>query len=173
MTRKLLPVVNAKPAASAAESIDEDTTNGAEASVIIWTSVGIVAAFILWLPLAYFAAKLGARMVPELAGAASAEELAARISALPSAAQAALQARVASLQLLAMLVAHAAAGALVAKFGRLTSLRSWTLIGVFTATLAALLTLASGGFSLFALVPIPLAAAGSAGGGWLMRRLGS
>lgn len=166
MSRKLLPVVNAKPAAPG-----EDEPNGAEASVLIWTSVGILTAFVLWLPLAYVAAKTGARLVPELAGAASADELALRIAALPPPEQAALQTRVAVLQLLALLLSHAAAGALVAKFGALTSLRAWTLIGVFTATLAALLTLGSGGFSIFALVPIPLAAAASAGGGWLMRRV--
>lgn len=166
MSRKSLPVVNAKPPAAR-----DEEPGGAEASVLIWTSVGIVTAFVLWLPLAYVAAKTGARLVPELAGADSADVLAVRIAALAPSAQAALQTRVAALQLLALLLSHAAAGALVARFGKLTSLRAWTLVGVFTATLAALLTLGSGGFSLFALVPIPLAAAASASGGWLMRRV--
>lgn len=164
MSRKSLPVVNAKAPSAEAEP------GAAEASVLVWTSVGIVTAFALWLPLAYLAAKTGAQLVPALAGAASADELARRIAALPPAEQAALQTRVAALQLLALLLSHAVAGALVARLGTLTSLRAWTLIGVFTATLAALITLFSGGFSPFALVPIPLAAAASASGGWLMRR---
>lgn len=166
MSKKLLPVVGAqKPSGAEADA----QTGGVEPSILIWTSVGIVSAFALWLPLAYLAAKLGASTVPELQGASSAEELARRIAELPAGARAAMQTRVAVFQLLALMISHAAAGALVARFGALTTLRAWTLVGVATTLLTVILATVSGGFTPFALVPIPLAAAASAGGGWLMR----
>ncbi len=165
MSKKSLPVLGARATASG------DETEGVEPSILIWTSVGIVFAFALWLPLSYLAAKLGASSVQELAGASSADELARRIADLPEATRASMQIRVASFQLAALLLSHLAAGAIVARFGSKTSLRAWTLVGLTTSLLTVILATVSGGFTPFALLPIPLAAVASAGGGWLARNL--
>lgn len=166
MSKKSLPVLGSRAPAGEA-----DEPNGIEPSILIWTSVGIVFAFATWLPLAYLAAKLGASSIPELHGASSADELARRIAAMPEASRAAMQLRVALFQLLALLISHAAAGAVVARFGVSTTLRAWTLVGLATTLLTVILATVAGGFTPFALLPIPLAAGASAGGGWLARRL--
>ena len=170
--KKLLPVVASSSSGSGgAGGASGDEPTGVEPSILIWTSVGIVFAFALWLPFAYLAAKLGASSIPELQGATSADELARRIATLPESARAAMQTRVASFQLLALVLAHLAGGAIVAKFGKLTQLRAWTIVGLFTTGITFLLASFSGGFTPFALVPLPLAASASAAGGWLTRRL--
>lgn len=163
MSKKRLPVVQSAPPPA-----DDDQAN---ASVLIWTSAGVVTAFLSWWPLSAIAAKLGTSGVPELAGASTAEEYAVRFAAMPEAMRAGVQARLSSLQLAALLLAHLLAGAFVARFSADSTLRQWTLVGLITGSLAALLALTSGGFSFGFFLPIPLAAAASAGGGWLLRRL--
>lgn len=165
VSKKLLPVVRSSSGASGEGADDE-----ARASLTMWTAAAIIVAFLCWWPLASVAAKLGTMGLPEL-DVASADDYAARFAALSEAARTSIQVRLAALQLGALVLAHLLAGGFLARFASESQLRQWVLVGVFTGAVAAAIAIsAGGGFSVGFFLPLPLAAAASATGGWLTRR---
>lgn len=163
MSKRSLPVLKSQGPQS---SEPDDATT---ASVLVWTSAGVVMAFLLWLPLASLAASLSTRLAPELAGAADAAEIAERLAAMSSEARDIVRLRISALQLCALGLSHLLAGFMVGYFSKESQLRQWALIGIFTGGIAALLSLGSG-FSWGLLLPLPLASISCAAGGWFGRQ---
>lgn len=122
-----------------------------------WVGFGAVAIFVAWLPLAWVAEAIGARLV---ASKGPLEELsrAERLRAL---------AMIALPQAFALALAALAGGFLVTKFGQGTRARDAAFSGACVGFLALGLTFASAGFSLAAFVVPLLATALAALGGRL------
>lgn len=147
------------PSSGAPEPESSSTRGG-------WVAVGVVAAFVVWLPLAYVASRFTAALVPD---ATSADALGGYLAALPDAERAALQTKMLLAQALALGLALLAGGALPVRFGSLR-VREAAWVGVATTGLAVILATVQGGFSPSSLLVLPLGAGCAALGGWLGRK---
>ncbi len=131
-----------------------------------WVGFGTAAIFAAWLPLAYAAEALKARVVAARVGdVRSAEETAAAIAALSSGDRARLGAIVVLLLVVPLLVAAFAGGYLVGRWGRGAGVREAALAGLATALIVSGLSCASSGLSWAPIVGVLLATPLSAWGG--------
>jgi hypothetical protein len=125
-----------------------------------WVGFGAVAIFVVWLPLAYLAEAVGRRLVASRLGAGGLSH----IESLTRAERLAVLARLAVPQAIALVVAGAAGGFLVTRFGKGTRRRDAAFSGLSVGLLALGLTYAQTGPSLAALA-VPLLATGAAAAG--------
>jgi tRNA-(ms[2]io[6]A)-hydroxylase len=112
-----------------------------------WVAFGTVMIFIAWLPLAYVGTTLVARAADGAGGLHPAAPLVA--------------------MLVPLVVASAAGGFLVGRFGRPAGVREALLSGLSTGLVAIALTALSGPFSPLFLLVAAIAMACAGGGGWL------
>jgi len=129
-----------------------------------WSAIGVVAIFVLWLPLTFITAALSKRLLAE-----ATEEGAAPISA---------RLGVAGMNLLAFALASFLGGAIIGRFGGSAGLKEATVAGLVTASIGwatiafsgAGLTLSGGAALLLLLIAVGAAAARGGGAVGLRQR---
>ena len=110
-----------------------------------WVGFGTVAIFAAWLPLAYAAQAVVARVLADRFGAsASAPEIASSLATMPAGERARLMAILALPNVAALGLAAFAGGYLVGRFGTGTGTREAATAGAMTALVALVLSLGGG-----------------------------
>jgi hypothetical protein len=130
-----------------------------------WVSFGVVAIFAVWLPLAYAAQALSARIVAHTFGDAGQDDVAVRLARMSDAERMRLSLTFALPHVLALALASIAGGFLVGRFGKGTGMREAASAGAGVALLALALSLRSAGVSWSSLVTIVVAVGFAAWGG--------
>lgn len=124
---------------------DEEGDNVARRPPWHWVGFGTVAIFAAWLPLAYGAQAIVARVLARHFGASpSAEEVRANIASMPASERARLMAILALPNVLALAIASFGGGYLVGRFGTGTGTREAASAGGMTALVALVLSLGAG-----------------------------
>lgn len=169
--RRRLPVINAPaPRATPGEPDDEERPPWQ------WIGFGVVAIFAAWLPFAYGAQALTARVLASRYGATTADELAVTLAAMPEAERVRLGAWLALPHVLALGIAAFAGGLLVGRFGARTTVREAGSAGLCAALIALALSVRDAGVSVTSLVTLVVATVfagwGGAVGARLRRRAG-
>jgi hypothetical protein len=130
--RRRLPVLNQSTPASAPDDDDETRPPWH------WVGFGTVAIFAGWLPLAYVAGAVSARVMAARFGAdASKEAIDLALGAMTSAERAQLMATVALPSLLGLALAAFGGGIVVGRFGSGTGVREAAMSGGMTAFIAS------------------------------------
>jgi len=160
-SHRRLAVLQSKPEAHAADEPPRPPWH--------WVGFGAVAIFVAWLPLAYVAERVANRVVAaRLPGIESQADLGERLRQLSPSARLTTVALMALPHVVALVVAAAAGGFLVTRFGSGTRPREAALAGLMVGLLALGLTYAQAGLALAPLI-VPVVAALSA---WAGGRLG-
>lgn len=132
-----------------------------------WAGFGTIAIFAVWLPLTFAAARVARTLTASLAaGAASEEEVHARVRALEPSERARYYAFAAGPQVVALALAALAGGYLVGRWG--SGSREAVLAGVCAGVVASLLATLGGGLSIGLAFVIAIATLFA----WLGGRLG-
>lgn len=105
-----------------------------------WVGFGAVAIFAAWLPLAYVAQALGARVTAARFGSATQEEVAAALAAMSEGDRARLTATLALPHVMALAIAAFAGGLLVGRFGAGAGAREAASAGAAVALVAMALS---------------------------------
>ncbi len=149
--RRRLPVIqSAPPAPPASGKGDEPEDENAIPARPPWHWVGFgtVAIFAAWLPLAYVAQAVVARVLAQRFGAsASAADIAMALGTMPAGERARLMAMLAVPNVVALGLSAFAGGYLVGRFGVSTTGREPASAGAMTALVALVLALGAGGSS--------------------------
>ena len=113
-----------------------------------WVGFGTVAIFAAWLPLAYVAQAVVARVLAQRFGAsAAAADIATALGSMPAGERARLMAMLAVPNVVALGLSAFAGGYLVGRFGVSTTGREPASAGAMTALVALVLALGAGGSS--------------------------
>jgi hypothetical protein len=144
--RRRLPVLNAPPRAA-----DPDESSSEERPPWHWVGFGAVAIFAGWLPLAYVAGAVSARVMAARFGPdASRDAVDLALSAMTAGERARLMATIALPSILGLAVAAFGGGVVVGRFGSGTGAREAACAGAVTAVIAS--TIAWSGLSWSSLV---------------------
>lgn len=140
--RKRLPVLQ-EPRAAAPEPPTEDDARPPWQ----WVGFGVVAIFAVWLPLAYAAQAITARVLSGRFGDAAPAEIGERLAQMTGGERMRLTATMALPHVLALALASFAGGLLVGRFGARTGVREAALAGGSAALVALALSVSQAGFS--------------------------
>jgi tRNA-(ms[2]io[6]A)-hydroxylase len=148
--RRRLPVLQSAPPPPAAGKGDEPEDESAIPARPPWHWVGFgtVAIFAAWLPLAYVAQAVVARVLTQRFGAAATPaDIAMSLGTMPAGERARLMAILAVPNVLALGLSAFGGGYLVGRFGAGTTGREAASAGAMTALVALVLSLGAGGTS--------------------------
>jgi tRNA-(ms[2]io[6]A)-hydroxylase len=146
--RRRLPVIQSAPPAKVEGVTPSDEEAPEARPPWHWVGFGTVAIFAAWLPLAYAAQAVVARLLAHRFGAdASAQDIALSVGALAAGERARLMALLALPNVLALGLASFGGGYLVGRFGEGTGLREAASAGAMTALVALVLALGGGAAS--------------------------
>jgi tRNA-(ms[2]io[6]A)-hydroxylase len=146
--RRRLPVIQSAPAAPPGPGKDADAEDDSAIPARPpwhWVGFGTVAIFAAWLPLAYVAQAVVARVLAQRFGAsATAADIAMALGTMPAGERARLMAMLALPNAVALGLSAFAGGYLVGRFGAGTTGREPASAGAMTAIVALVLALGAG-----------------------------
>jgi hypothetical protein len=128
-----------------------------------WVGFGVVATFAAWLPLAAVVQSWASRSMQQRFGNASPQELGKMINALPTTERWTLHISMIALPMGALLIASAAGGYVVGRYGGEAGVREAVMGGAAAGLIAALIAFSAAGFT--GTIVIPVAALGAYLGG--------